>query len=122
LGQVAMAILKTIKWLAHQFWAPFYFASMVSKIKMDMGRTMTNLRGQSNVLQDQLHQLSMPTLVVWGARDIIVPTHHAYSAAKAIPDCQLHIFQDCGHSAYKQRVPEFSQVVIKFLRWSLQPR
>ena len=122
LGQVTLAILKAIKWLAHQFWAPFHFASIVSKIKMDMGRTMTNLRGQANVLQDQLPQLTMPTLVIWGAKDIIVPTHHAYSAAKAIPDCQLHVFQDCGHSVYKQRIPEFSQVVTRFLRWSLQPR
>jgi pimeloyl-ACP methyl ester carboxylesterase len=121
-GQAAVAILRAIKWLAHQFWAPFRFAGAVSKIKMDMGRTMTNLNGQSNVLQDQLPELTMPTLVVWGAKDIIVPARHAYEAAMSIPDCQLHVFEDCGHSAYKQRIPEFSQVVIKFLRWSLQPR
>ena len=87
---------------------------MISKTKMDMGRTMTNLKGQSNVLQDQLPQLTMPTLVVWGAKDVIVPARHAYEAATAIPNCQLHVFEDCGHSAYKQRVPEFSQVVIQY--------
>jgi pimeloyl-ACP methyl ester carboxylesterase len=122
LGQLALAILKAVKWLAHQFWAPFHLANMLSNVKLDMGRTMTNLKGQSSALQDRLPQLTMPTLVVWGARDIIVPTHHAYSASKAIPDCQLHIFEDCGHSAYKQRIPEFSQVVTRFLRWSLQSR
>jgi len=122
LGHVILAIFRAIKWLAQQFWAPFHVASMISKIKMDMGRTMTNLWGQSNALQDQLPELTMPTLIVWGAKDIIVPASHAYEAAKTIPNCQLHIFEDCGHSAYKQKVSEFSGVVVKFLRWSLQPR
>lgn len=121
LGKAVMAIFKAIKWLAYQFWAPFHLGNVISNVKMDMGRTMTNLRGQSNVLQDQLPQLEIPTLVVWGARDIIVPTRHAYEAAMAIPNCQLHVFKDCGHSAYKQRIPEFSNVVITFLRWTLQP-
>jgi pimeloyl-ACP methyl ester carboxylesterase len=44
-----------------------------------------------------------------------VPAAHAYIAAELIPDCQLHIFKGCGHSVYKQRAGEFSQLVASFL-------
>jgi len=53
--------------------------------------------------------------LVWGAGDRIVPAAHAYAAAKLIPDCQLHIFEGCGHSVYKQRVEEFSKLMANFL-------
>ena len=115
LGVAALTSIKAFKLLARLFYAPFKFANPLSRIKIDMGRTMTTLKGQTAVLQDQLAELNVPTLVVWGAKDIIVPASHAYAAAEVIPDCQLHIFQDCGHSAYKQRTVEFSQVVARFL-------
>ncbi|MBM3174270.1 MAG: alpha/beta fold hydrolase, partial [Chloroflexi bacterium] len=115
LGKAALAAIKAAKWLIYQLSIPFYLGDHLNDVKLDMGRTMTTLKGQSSVLHHQLPELSIPTLVVWGARDIIVPTSHAYVAANTIPDCQLHIFDDCGHSAYKQRIPEFSQIITRFL-------
>jgi len=115
LGKAALAAIKAAKWLIHQFSIPFHFGDHLNDVKLDMGRTMTTLKGQSAALHHQLPELSMPTLVVWGARDIIVPASHAYVAANTIPDCQLHIFDDCGHSAYKQRIPEFSRIITRFL-------
>jgi len=56
-----------------------------------------------------------PTLLVWGARDNIVPAMHAYAAARVIPDCRLHVFEDCGHSAYRDRSLEFSRLLAEFL-------
>jgi len=55
-------------------------------------------------------------LLVWGAKDSIVPVSNAYAAAQLIPDCQLHVFEGCGHSVYKQKVQEFSHLLTKFLR------
>jgi 4,5:9,10-diseco-3-hydroxy-5,9,17-trioxoandrosta-1(10),2-diene-4-oate hydrolase len=57
----------------------------------------------------------MPTLLVWGSKDNVVPAAHAYVAAELIPDCQLHVFKGCGHSVYKQRVEEFSELLTRFL-------
>ena len=82
---------------------------------MDIGKTMITLRGQKTVLLNQLSELTMPTLLVWGAGDRIVPAAHAYVAAELIPDCQLHVFEGCGHSVYKQRVEEFSKLMANFL-------
>jgi pimeloyl-ACP methyl ester carboxylesterase len=115
LGEAGIAVLKGVKWLARLFYAPFKFANPVTRVKMDIGKTMITLRGQKTVLQDRLSELTMPTLLVWGDGDRIVPAAHAYAAAELIPDCQLHIFEGCGHSVYKQRAGEFSQLLARFL-------
>ena len=115
IGEAGIAVLKGVKWLARLFYAPFKFANPVTRVKMDIGKTMITLRGQKTVLLNQLSELTMPTLLVWGAEDRIVPAAHAYVAAELIPDCQLHVFEGCGHSVYKQRVEEFSKLLANFL-------
>jgi 4,5:9,10-diseco-3-hydroxy-5,9,17-trioxoandrosta-1(10),2-diene-4-oate hydrolase len=67
------------------------------------------------VLKSRLSELVMPTLVVWGACDPIVPVRHAYAAAAVIPDCQLKIFEKVGHDVHRDKLEEFSGVVRRFL-------
>ncbi len=115
LGEGAITIMKAVKWLARLFYAPFKFPNPLTRVKMDMGKTMTTFNGQTTVLQDRLPELTMPTLLIWGAGDRIVPAEHAYAAARLIPDCQLHIFEGCGHSVYKQKVSDLSLLLSNFL-------
>ena len=115
LGEAGIIVLKGVKWLARLFYAPFKFANPVTRVKMDIGKTMITMRGQTTVLQDRLCELTMPTLLVWGSGDQIVPAAHAYVAAELIPDCQVHVFEGCGHNVYKQRVEEFSRLLTNFL-------
>jgi pimeloyl-ACP methyl ester carboxylesterase len=115
LGEAGIAVSRGIKWLARQFYAPFRLANPITRIKMDIGNTMVTLRGQTNVLQNRLSELAMPTLVVWGDGDNVVPAAHAYAAAELIPDCQVHVFEGCGHNAYRQRIEEFSRLLTGFL-------
>jgi pimeloyl-ACP methyl ester carboxylesterase len=115
LGKTAIAVLKAVKWLACQFYAPFRFANPVTPVKIDIGQTMMTLKGQTTVLLNELPELVMPTLLVWGAGDRIVPAHHAYAAAELIPNCRLHVFEGCGHSVYRQKVGDFSRLLIDFL-------
>lgn len=114
-GEVGLSVINGIEWLARQFYVPFKFDHPMSHVNMDIGRTMTDVRGQKTVLLNRLCQLLMPTLLVWGSKDRIVPAHQAYVAAELIPDCQLHIFEGCGHSVYRERVEEFSQLLSNFL-------
>ena len=115
LGEAAFAILKAVGWLISLLFTPFEFVNPLPRVKMDLGKNLTTLRGQTTVLQSRLSELVMPTLLVWGAEDSIVPVSQAYAAAQLIPDCQLHIFEGCGHSTYKQKVQEFSQLLVGFL-------
>ena len=74
-----------------------------------------SIKGQTTVLLHQLTRLVMPTLLVWGAKDGIVPVKHAYAAANVIPDCQIHIFEDGGHHIHNQNIKEFSRLLVSFL-------
>jgi pimeloyl-ACP methyl ester carboxylesterase len=114
LGEAGITVLKGVKWLARQFYAPFRFANPITRVKMDIGKTMVTFGGQTVVLRDRLCELTMPTIVVWGAGDNVVPAAHAYAAAELIPDCELHVFQGCGHNVYRQRMEEFSQLLSRF--------
>jgi len=114
-GKVALAVLKGVKWVADLILAPVKFVIPISRTSINMGSTMSTLREQATVLVNQLSELMVPTLVVWGAKDPIVPAKHAYAAAQLIPDCQVKVFEDCGHSVYKDRVQEFSQLLTRFL-------
>jgi pimeloyl-ACP methyl ester carboxylesterase len=115
LGEAGIAVLRGVKWLVRLFYAPFRFANPITRIKMDIGKTMVTFRGQTVVLQDRLCELTMPTLLVWGDGDNVVPAAHAYVAAELIPDCQVRVFEGCGHNVYKQKMEEFSQLLFRFL-------
>ena len=39
----------------------------------------------------------MPTLIVWGERDAVIPADHAHAAHEAMPGSRLEIFEDAGH-------------------------
>ncbi len=115
LGVVAVAILKAIKWLLNLVYAPLKFVNPLPRAKVNLGKSITTLEEQATVVIGQLSELIMPTLLVWGANDSIVPVSQAYAAAKLIPDCQLHVFEGCGHFVYKQKIKEFSHLLTKFL-------
>ena len=115
LGVAAGAVLKAVKWLVNLVYAPLKFVNPLPLVKITLGASMTTLEEQTTVMVNRLSELMMPTLVVWGANDSIVPVSHAYAAAQLIPDCQLHVFEDCGHAVYKQKVKEFSHLLTKFL-------
>ncbi len=53
------------------------------------------------MLIHRLSEIMGPTLIVWGAKDPILPVRQAYAAAQLIPDCQVKIFKDGGHSVYR---------------------
>ncbi len=58
----------------------------------------------------------VPTLIVWGAKDRIVPVAHAALFSRDIPGAKLHIFDDCGHFPQEERAGAFNQLVAPFLR------
>ena len=39
----------------------------------------------------------MPVLIIWGARDRIIPVRHAENAHAAIPGSRLEVFENVGH-------------------------
>jgi 4,5:9,10-diseco-3-hydroxy-5,9,17-trioxoandrosta-1(10),2-diene-4-oate hydrolase len=53
--------------------------------------------GQREVLLDELPRLPMPTLLVWGERDRVLPVSQAQPALARLQKGSLEIIPDCGH-------------------------
>ena len=83
--------------------------------RVELGNSIANFKGQNVVLLNRLPELVMPTLLVWGANDRLLPAGQAQAAAELIPDCRLHIFEECGHDVHKQKVFELSRLLQSYL-------
>ena len=67
------------------------------------------------VMTSWLKELSMPTMLFWGADDEIIPVAHARRAAEMIPGAELHVFDRCGHWPQMERSEEFNRLMLEFL-------
>jgi pimeloyl-ACP methyl ester carboxylesterase len=115
MGEVLFTIFRAIKWAGEKLFVGVEFLMPFSRASMILGIPLTTLKEQTIVLANRLSDIMVPTLVVWGAKDRIVPPKQAYNAGKLIPHCQVVIFDDCGHSVYREKLPEFSQLLTRFL-------
>ncbi len=113
--KTVVSIFKAIGWLIRKLNCPLEKITPPSFLRMSIGKSVMTVKGQTNVLVNRLSELLIPTLLVWGANDNIVPVHQAYLAAARIPNCQVRVFQNSGHSVYRQRIREFSDLLVRFL-------
>jgi pimeloyl-ACP methyl ester carboxylesterase len=110
-----LAILRGVKWLVKTLLIPAEFVIPHSWVSLNLGSSIATLKEQTLVLTSRFSELVMPTLVVWGAKDEVVPVSHAYAAARVIPHCQLKVFENCGHNVHREKINEFSQLLTGFL-------
>ncbi|NOK59039.1 MAG: alpha/beta hydrolase [Chloroflexi bacterium AL-W] len=64
---------------------------------------------------DQLHQLTMPTLIFWGTEDTIFFREEQDQLAALIPQATLKIYSDTGHALHWERPQQFAQDLRTFL-------
>lgn len=61
-------------------------------------RTVVSPRGQRVTANDRLYLAEgIPSLIVWGDRDPMIPAHHGRTAAAAMPGSRFELFEDAGH-------------------------
>lgn len=58
---------------------------------------------------------SLPTLLVWGERDAIIPASTARRYRESLPDAQIAVLQECGHRPELERTQDFVSIVRKFI-------
>jgi len=113
------ALFKAIKWVVKLpvklLLVPVEFVMPPPVASVYLGSCIATFKEQTTVLAHRLSEIMVPTLVVWGAKDPIVPYKHAYAAADLIPDCQVKVFEDSGHSVYRDNIQEFSRLLTGFL-------
>lgn len=74
-------------------------------------------RDENGARADQLSTLSIPTLLVFGDRDIAYPPDKfGMGFARRIPGSRLVRIADCGHYPQEERPAELARCLIEFVR------
>lgn len=79
-------------------------------------RAVVGVGGQQVSAGARLHLTGdLPSLVVWGDRDPIIPVEHAYAAHEAMPGSRLEIFEGAGHFPHCDDPRRFARVIRDFV-------
>lgn len=79
-------------------------------------RSVIDVAGQRVSAHDRLYLAqALPTLIVWGDRDRIIPVSHAYLAAEAMPGARLEILEGAGHFLPWRDAKRFLLILEEFL-------
>jgi pimeloyl-ACP methyl ester carboxylesterase len=79
-------------------------------------RSVVDLGGQSVNAMDRLYLAArMPTLIIWGDRDTMIPVSHAYAAHDAIPESRLEIIEGAGHFPHVEEPLQFVELLSEFM-------
>jgi len=70
---------------------------------------------QRHNLAKDLHQINVPTLLVWGLNDTITPPHVGYEFNRLIAGSELHFVDKCCHAPMMERPDEFNAILDGFL-------
>lgn len=94
--------------------------SFLPRIALDSARAgLPNLwRSASELLVSGVGELSdfaLPTLVIWGTRDALVPVELGRELAASIPGAQWHEIKRAGHVVMVDAPAEFNRTVLDFL-------
>ncbi len=88
------AQIKSMETLARLAWEPRLFNPHLSK---------------------WLHRVSVPTLILWGENDRLVPPAYGPAFAGLIPGARLQTIKDCGHLPNIEKPEEFVATITAFI-------
>ncbi len=69
---------------------------------------------RNNVARD-LHQIKVPTLLVWGLNDTITPPEVAHEFNRLIANSELYFVDKCCHAPMMEHPARFNELLARFL-------
>ncbi len=66
-------------------------------------------------LIDNLHHLDLPKLIIWGENDRIISVEDAFLFLHELPNAELKIIPDCGHSPQEEKPEIIAGLIREFL-------
>ena len=79
-------------------------------------RSIMDASGQRVSATERLYlAAALPTLIVWGARDPMIPVAHAHAAHELMPHSRLEIFEGAGHFPFHDDPARFVATVSRFI-------
>ncbi|MCU1407255.1 MAG: acoC [Glaciihabitans sp.] len=89
-----------------------------ARVFIEVAESLGTFRGVSpgwrRSLLERLREVNVPTYVMWGDRDLILPAQHLEAARSVMPQAQSHLFENTGHMPQIERAEEFAELVLAF--------
>ncbi len=80
-------------------------------------RGVMDLSGQRVIANERLYLAEgLPTLIVWGENDPLIPVRHARASHERIAGSRLEIFPEAGHFPHRDDPERFAKVLADFIR------
>lgn len=82
--------------------------------KMAFMSTLLGLKN-SAIITEKLSSIAIPTLLIWGELDPVIPVKHADVMISALKDCKFSPMTGSGHTPYVDNPQDFVRIVMEFL-------
>lgn len=106
---------------AEQFWAAYSSLSdpPARAAFLRTLRSVVDYRGQSVSALSRLRlRAEVPTLVVWGEGDRVIPVEHGYGVRALRPGSRLEVLAGLGHFPHVEAPAEFTSAIEEFIAGS----
>ena len=113
--EAASAHLSTLVVLPQHTAAAEAFKAMAARVGGEAGGAEMRALAGREAAWHRLDTLTMPTLVVWGANDALVPVATGRKLADALPHAHFHALAECGHLPTLERPAEVAELVNRWL-------
>jgi pimeloyl-ACP methyl ester carboxylesterase len=119
-----MVILSIFPWcFTPELFAakPDYIQSLADFVRGRPAQPLSAFLQQSNAViahdvEAQLSRIVAPTQITFGGHDLLTSTRFADRMKSDIRDSELLIFEGCAHAPIYEKVEEFNQKTLAFLR------
>lgn len=111
----ALAVATDLDYIADTY--PALDDATARKAFLRTLKAVVDPRGQVITMLDRCYLTrGMPTLLLWGDADSVIPVRHAALAHQAMPGSQLEIFAGAGHFPHRSDPERFLRVVEEFIK------
>lgn len=101
--------------------SPEYLESLAAFVRSRPPQSVPDFIQQSNAVlahdvEAHVGRILAPTHITVGSRDQLTSTRFADGLKRGIRNSELHVFDGCSHAALYERVEEFNERTLAFLR------
>jgi len=69
----------------------------------------------ANVITETLSRIAVPTLILWGKKDRVIPIKYADDFVKVIKNSKYIEMKGCGHTPFVEDPKRFARIALDFL-------
>jgi pimeloyl-ACP methyl ester carboxylesterase len=113
--KVMEAVFYDTSWLTEDGLQKAFSDKLAKRDSYTVHSILANATLPAERLDDRLAGIHVPTLVVWGKEDALLPIASGERYAAGIPGAKLVSFEQCGHVPPVEKTAEFLSVVEGFM-------